>query len=74
MATFTRWIRGFCQGFFPFFHDYILLQKSPRATFCHFCEHFALFLLDGILTPIKGLKNNNDNNNNNNNNNNNLNK
>ena len=36
MATFTRWIRGFCHDFFPFFHDYILLQKSPRATFCHF--------------------------------------
>ena len=31
-----------------------LPQKSPRATFCHFCSHFALSLLNKILTPLRG--------------------
>ena len=42
---------------FSFFTNTIscyLPQKSPRATFCHFCSHFALSLLDKILTPLKG--------------------
>ena len=57
-ATIISWIRSFCHSFF-----FLLLtktifcylpQKSPRATFCHFCWHFALSLLDKILTPLKG--------------------
>ena len=43
--------------FFSFFTKTLfcyLPQKSPRATFCHFCSHFALSLLDKILTPLKG--------------------
>ena len=45
--------------FFSFFTKTVfcyLPQKSPRATFCHFCLHFALPLLDKTLTPLKGWK------------------
>ena len=56
-ATIISWIRSFCRGYFSFLTKTIfcyLPQKSPRATFCHFCWHFALSLLDKILTPLKG--------------------
>ena len=47
----------FVTVFFPFLHRlYISIcrKNPPRATFCHFCSHFALSLLDKILTPLKG--------------------
>ena len=47
----------FLSRFFSFFTKTVfcyLPQKSPRATFCHFCSNFALSLLDKILTPLKG--------------------
>ena len=55
-ATIICFIRGFCHGFFPFSQTifFYLPQKSPRATFCHFCSRFALSLLDKTLTPVKG--------------------
>ena len=56
-ATIICWIRGFCHGFFPFLHRLyfsICCKNPPRATFCHFCSHFALSLLDKTLTPVKG--------------------
>ena len=30
-----------------------LPQKSPRATFCHFCSHLSLFLLDGTWNLLR---------------------
>ena len=27
---------------------------SPHATFCHFCSHFSLFLLDGTWNLLRG--------------------
>ena len=49
----------FVTVFFPFSQTifFYLPQKSPRATFCHFCSRFALSLLDKTLTPVKGWKN-----------------
>ena len=46
---------GFVATFFPFFHDYIFLSaaKSPRATFCHFCSHVSLFLLDSTWNLLR---------------------
>ena len=47
----------FVTAFFLFFTKTIfcyLRQKSPLATFYHFCLHFALPLLDKTLTPLKG--------------------
>ena len=51
----------FVTVFFPFLHRlYISIcrKNPPRATFCHFCSHFALSLLDKTLTPVKGWKTN----------------
>ena len=28
-------------------------QKSPRATFCHFCSHLSLFLLDSTWNLLR---------------------
>ena len=48
----TEW--NFIVELAPWMGSICLPQKSPRATFCHFCSHFALSLLDKILTPLKG--------------------
>ena len=52
-AVFVTVVFPFSQTIF-----FYLPQKSPRATFCHFCSRFALSLLDKTLTPVKGWKNN----------------
>ena len=48
----TEW--NFIVELAPWMGSICLPQKSPRATFCQFCSHFALSLLDKILTPLKG--------------------